>query len=866
MDIARWTRIQQIFDAARQRPLSERDAYVRTECAGDGELAREVLALLAEDEEQGSPLDGGPGAWAGDILDDRGVPATIGPYRIEKLLGEGGMGVVYLARRDDLDHLVAIKLLRDARLSKSRRDRFLREQRVLAGLTHPSICRLHDAGVLADGTPYFVMEYVDGLPLTEYCRRNRLGLERRLLLLRKIADAVRHAHRRALIHRDLKPSNVLVLRGPQDEEATVRLLDFGIAKQIETAAQAPTETAAGMMTPAYAAPEQLAMEPVGVYTDVYALGVLLYELLTGELPHDVAGLAPFAAAQTVLSQDPIRPSQRVRRAAEAPAFTADIGRLAWGDLDVLCLKAIQRDPERRYPTVDGLIRDLDHFLAGQPLEARPDNVGYRLRKFVTRNRTAVIAGTAVTVTAATLLTLNTVQLSRARDAAVEEASRTQRVQQFLIDLLQGGDEAAGPRDGLKVTTLLERGEREVGTLDGKPRIQAEVMHTLGGVYRTMGRLERSESLLRRALEQRRNELGATDPEVAETLAELGLALADRGELEAAEQHVREALGIVTGNLAPDHPRHAAVLQALASVLIDRGAYEPAIEQARKAAAIQERNGDIGGRLESLGYEANAHFYLGDYETSDSLNRELLAMTADHRGEEHPSYATCLINLAATRRWLGYLDEAEALYRQALRINEDFHGPDHIVAASNRTLLGAVLADQGRPEEARELLVEALAINEATYGTGGYEVALVLNKLALLDLNRGDLDAAEAGFRRELEIYRSVVGDTHASVATGWSNLATIAFRRGNPASAETLLRRSLGIYLEALGPAHIDVAFVKIKLGRLLVDAGRHAEAIPELVSGIEILEAQANPSLSWIEAGKAALQKARQENGEPVG
>jgi serine/threonine-protein kinase len=846
MDPRRWERIQHLFHDALERPAERRQAFVHDACKDDPELAEEVLALLAEDEAAASLLDRGVAETADAVLEGSiVVPRRIGPYRVTRMLGEGGMGVVCLAEREDLDNVVAIKFLRDARLSPHRRERFLREQRFLARLTHPSISRLYDAGTLPDGTPYFVMEYVDGEPLTRFCERHDLSLDARLRLFRQACGAVQYAHRRALIHRDLKPSNILALYDRRGKNAAVKLLDFGIAKQEDDSGGA-TRTVFGLMTPAYAAPEQLRGEPVGVATDVYSLGVVLYELLTGGLPFDLAEQTPFEAARIVTTMDPARPSTK--------GFTFAVGKGAWADLDVLCLTAMHRDPDRRYPTVEALARDVDHYLAGEPLEARPDSTGYRVGKFVRRNRRAVTAGVAIVAAVIALVTFYTMRLSAARDAALAEAARTQRIQSFMLDLFEGGDEVASPEEGLLVTTLIDRGVREARVLGGEPAIQAELYQTLGGVYHRMSDFDRAQELLESALAGRRELLGDDHPDVGESLVSLGLLAGDRGKLDEAERLTREGLELARARLPARHPRIAEALTALGDVLVERGDYEQAFAVLDEAIELQRGQDDPTALMTTLRSLADAHFYAGNYEDSDELNRRLLAMTEEHLGTSHPAYATCLINLGATRAWLGYLEEAERYYRDALVINEAYHGREHPAVASNLALISAVLNDQKRHDEAREVILEALAVQEAVYGPDHYQVALTLNRLATADLARGDLDAAEAGFARELAIYRATVGDEHPSTATGLSNMATIHFRRGDYDRSEQTMRQSLATFRAALKPDHMNVAIAHVKLGRLLAAVERFEEARDELIVGYEILTAQANPSISWIDYARGEL------------
>jgi serine/threonine-protein kinase len=395
MDSGRWQKIQSFFHEAADLPETEQRTFLETQCGNDLALLEDVLALLREDARGNSLLDGNVAQVAHQILGDpaSAPPAfhAFGPYRILKTLGEGGMGIVYLAEREDLGSKVAIKVLRDAWLSPARRDRFAIEQRTLAQLNHPSIARLYDANTWPDGTPFFVMEYVEGLPLTDYCMQHNSSIQERLRLFRAVCDAVLYAHQHGVIHRDLKPSNILV-----KDDGTLRLLDFGIAKHLEHLGQSVEQTVTGLrlMTPAYAAPEQIRGEQVGIQTDVYSLGVILYQLLAGRLPFDLANRTPAQAEKILTEQAPEKPSSVAGKATGLPgrdAHAVSIGKTAWADLDVLCLTAMHKDTQRRYGWVESLMRDVDHYLCGEPLEARPDSLPYRVGKFVRRNPRAVAA-------------------------------------------------------------------------------------------------------------------------------------------------------------------------------------------------------------------------------------------------------------------------------------------------------------------------------------------------------------------------------------------------------------------------------------------------------------------------------------------
>src|SRR6202046_1887030 len=388
MDSSRWQKLQSLFHEAADLPESQRHDFLEGRCGRDPALLNEVLMLLQEDSRGDSLLDRDIAHVAHDVFHDPTADSQpfkeFGPYRIIKMLGEGGMGVVYLAEREDLGSQVAIKILRDAWLSPARRARFAAEQRTLAQLNHPSIARLYDADTSPDGTPFFVMEYVEGIPLTDFCQQHNCSVAERLRLFRDVCEAVLYAHQHAVIHRDLKPSNILV-----KDDATVRLLDFGIAKQLESLGEPghalpnPTMTGLRFMTPAYAAPEQIRGEQVGIQADVYSLGVVLYELLAGRLPFDLSNRTPAQAEKVLTEQETEKPSTAAEHAPDSIAKNlppALASKRAWADLDVLCLTAMHKDVRQRYQSVEALIRDVDHYLRGEPLEARPDTLRYTVGK------------------------------------------------------------------------------------------------------------------------------------------------------------------------------------------------------------------------------------------------------------------------------------------------------------------------------------------------------------------------------------------------------------------------------------------------------------------------------------------------------
>jgi serine/threonine protein kinase/tetratricopeptide (TPR) repeat protein len=858
MDSNRWDRVQSLFHAATELPASQQLAYLVEQCPDDALLVDEVLSLLAEDARGDSLLDRGIGEAADRVLsrsdEHRLINERFGPYRITRMLGEGGMGVVYQAERDDLGSVAAVKILRDAWLSPARRERFVSEQRTLAQLNHPFIARLYDAGSLGDGTPWFVMEYVEGTPLTEYCRTHATSIVGRLRLFRNVCEAVQHAHSHLVVHRDLKPSNILV-----GNDGIVKLLDFGIAKQLDglEARADRTRTGLRLLTPAYAAPEQIRGGRIGTYTDVHALGVILYELLVGRLPFEPTEHGD--ELEAVLSdREPERPSIAARKnpaSAKGDADGQPLRASEWSELDVLCLTAMNRDPQRRYATVDALVRDIDHFLNGEPLEARPESLQYRLGKFVRRNRETVVAAGLAAALVIGLVAFYTVRLARARNDALAQAARAQRIQKFTLDLFQGGDKAAGPADSLHVVTLLDRGLTQARTLDAEPGVQAELYVTLAGIYQHLGKLARADSLLQLALNRRRTLYGPGSPDVASSLVAIGDLRIDQAQLEDAEKLIRQGVSVAEANLAPTDPGVLHALAELGRVLEERGSYDKAIpimqDVVRRDTAARVEPVDLAANLSTL---ADINFYAGHYDVSDSLNRQVLGIYEQTYGARHPQVAEILVNLGASQQERGNYKDAERYDRDALAMTRSFYGDSNPATALDLTMLGRALEFQNRFDEADTVLRQALTIRERVFGPVHPSVASTVNELGNIAYQRTHYDEAEAYFTRNLEIYKKIYGDKHYLIALAISNLATAIAGKKEYARAEQMYREAVRRYTDAQGPNHTNTGIARMKLGHVLLRERRFAEAQVETQAGYDVLVKQASPSLSFLKSARKDL------------
>jgi serine/threonine protein kinase/Tfp pilus assembly protein PilF len=788
MGSERWQRAQALFHDALALPEEKRNEFLLRECSDDLALRDDVLALLAEDARGDSLLERDLSHLAHEVF-EASPPrlSSIGPYRVLRVLGQGGMGVVYLA--EHLGRRVAIKVLRDAPLSAVRRERFEREKQLLAQLVHPAIARLYEADTLPDDTPYFVMEYVEGGTITQFCSERGCSISERLALFREVCEAVQYAHREAVVHRDLKPSNILVT--PQGK---VTLLDFGIAKQIEGLDRGShgTHTGQHLMTPAYAAPEQLRGDAVGVYTDIYALGLILYELLATVPCFDLRDCTPAHVAETVLRWEPTRPS--LRAASAAPSTHARLSRAHWAELDLICLTALHKEPQRRYSSVEALIRDLDHYRYSEPLDARPDDLAYRARKFLVRNRHAVAGFSLALAAVLSVAAFYTVQLAKERGVAQAEAAKGREVSEYLIGLFEANDPLGEGEPAQDIRSLLDRGVERAESLAAQPQVQAQMFNVLGRVYTMLSEYEQAEKLLKRALVLRKTD--KTDIELAETLTNIGVLYRYDSKFEEAEKLTRQALAIRERELPATHPDLAVTLDNLGVVLSNEGRYA-------EASAVLHRALDI--RRSSY-------------------------------AQPHPLVGHTLNNLAVNEFNEGHYDEAERYYREALGISKATYGPNHAYTAVDLANLGVLLDTKGNYAEADVMMSEALRITRERLGENHYETAFRMTQLGGMLRRKGDYDRAEGYLRKSLEIEGRVLEPNHRNTGVTLNHLALTLQERHRYAEAESFMRRAAEVFRERLGPQHAFTGTVTCSVGYLLHLQGRNPEAEVQFREGLRIL------------------------------
>ena len=748
---------------------------------------------------------------SGDPLRDQ--PERIGPYRVLQVLGEGGMGIVYEAEQTaPVRRRVALKILKLGMDTKQVLARFEAERQALAVMQHPNIAKVLDAGATENGRPYFAMELVHGVKLTDYCDQNRLPVRQRLELFIPVCQAIQHAHQKGVIHRDLKPSNVLVTE--RNGEPVPTVIDFGIAKAISqrlTERTLVTEYGQAIGTPAYMSPEQAEMSGMDVdtRTDVYSLGVVLYELLVGRLPLDpeqigvnafIARLVMREMEHRTPSDEFSNPGDEVRSIAkERRADPTTLRRELQRDLDWIVMKAMETDRNRRYDTVNGLAMDIRRHLNDEPVFARPPSARYRLVKFVRRNRTAVAASIVVAgslVAGATAATVGMVRATRAEAATALEAEAASQVSDFLVGLFEVSDPAEGRGNTVTAREILDEGAEQITEeLADQPVLQARLLATMGTVYRRMGLLDRAHPLLEQALALREKELGPNHTDVAASVVDLARFYTARGNFAKAETLAVRALAINERALDPGHPTVAATVSTLGGIYFNQGKYDEAEPLWQRAAAIYERihgaeHALVAGQISNLG---GLRMRQGRLEDAAPLLERALEIRERVLEQDHPDLAASLLNLGVLYWFLGRYAEAEPLYVRTLDIFERTLGPEHPKTASALNNLGETYWALERYADAEPLFLQALAIKEKILDPDHPDIASTLNGLANLHRDQRRYADAEAEYRRALRIRERALGPNAARVAGTLEDYGRMLRAAGRAAEAEPVEARAAAI-------------------------------------------------------------------------
>ncbi len=851
--------LESLFEQASALSAGEREAFIAEACGDDLELARDLRAMLAADE-SGASLEGLVEEAAVDSfgLDSHLPPGTvIDAYRLESVLGSGGMGHVYQAEQlEPVQRQVAIKLIKPGMHSAEVLSRFESERQALALMNHPAIAQVFDAGTTATGQPYFVMELVSGLPITEYCQQHELSLQERMELFLKVCDGVQHAHQKGIIHRDLKPSNILVTL--VDEVPMPKIIDFGVAKAVEQQMlqrTAFTEFGQLIGTPEYMSPEQAELTNVDVdtRTDVYALGVVFYELITDLRPFDPESLraAGFDEIRRIIrEEDPPLPSTRLSSAGQAsrsPATVTRARQLA-GDLDWITLKAMEKDRNRRYASASELISDIRRYQSNEPVIARPPSVAYRLGKFTRRHRVGVV----LSATAISLLVLGAigtglglVRALEAERAAAASALTAERTVDFMLEMFTNADPTQSRGETITVKQVLDAGVEQIRSdLAEEPGVRFRLLEIMAQVYVSLGLYNQGSDLYDEAAEaqidlQRAD--GYSDPVQADIdafrmRAALASFVTEFEDAATAEGLLLELLA--EDNLVPaNHIERAQALSYLATAQVRLGKYQEAIAAYDDALArlsdAEDDALDFYGGLQfgkALVYEET-----GEYAAAVEIVETALATRVARLGEDHPWTINARSLLARSLKNAGRAEEAEQLYRQVMVQQEATIGPDHMDTALTAANFGSLLRDMGQYEEAVGLYYRAFDILEAELGLEHDWVTATRGNIAQVYHDLGRVEEAVSIYRELIALDERLLAPDHPDRAFNLNNLGMIYHAEGALDQAEPLLTEAQRVRLASLGEMHPLTADGYMNVARLRRDRGDYDGALIDMEKALEI-------------------------------
>jgi non-specific serine/threonine protein kinase/serine/threonine-protein kinase len=807
-----WGKLKEIFAGALERPADERSAYLDAVCGRDSSLRTELESLLSAYESSNGLSKP---SWLDSSQENSCEGKTIGPYQLVRKLGEGGMGQVWLAQQTaPVQRQVALKLIRGSMYDEAARRRFQLERQSLAIMDHPAIAKVFDAGATADGQLFFVMEYVPGLVITDYCDQKKLGIRKRLELFIEVCDGVQHALQKAVIHRDLKPANILVVE--VDGKPKPRLIDFGLAKAVTPLGGQTLFTQTGILvgTPGYMSPEQANPGDLDVdtRTDVYSLGVVLYELLTGSLPFDTSKKRPVdEMLRQLREEDPPRPSAKLSSdpataAAAAAGRGTDPKQLVndlHGDLDGITMKAIERERERRYGTPSELAADIQRYLNHEAVKARPASAQYRIQKYLRRHRLGVAVAGVILVLLASFAVAQAIQLRR----TTRERDRAARITDFMTSMFKVSDPGEARGNSITVREMLDKASNDIGTgLAKDPELQAQLMDVMGTVYERLGLYGRAQPLYEQAADIQRRVLGPEHPDTLRTSSNLGWILQRNDHFTESEKLLRQTLDAQRRVVGPERLDTLRTMNNLGGTLFQEYRFTEAEKLFREALETERRvlGPENSETIRSTGNLGMTLGFQGKNSESEKVLRDLLDIERRVYGPNRPETLKAISDLAMTLDNEGNYPEAEKLQREALDTERRVLGPDHPVTLYIAGNLGFTLNLEGQYKEAEKVYRETLDADRRVFGPENPSTLLVLHSLAVVLTNEGQYDEAESLLRTSIDTMRRVLAPENPLRAVSLYSLGLVMALRGHKNEALSLLREAVDHGLSAASALGIE--------------------------------------------------------------
>lgn len=797
-----WEELSDLYGLTLQLPKDEQINFIQKNCS-DEKMKLELLSLLEADDSSAEYFDSLTDSLINPAFDELSdlPPKTgnVNNYQLIQKIGRGGMGSVYLAERNDdaFENKVAVKILRRGMDTDDILDRFDAERQILAQLNHPNITHLIDGGVTCDNRPYFVMEYVEGQPITQYCDERKLNINQRFSLFFQICNALSYAHQNLVIHRDLKPGNILVTK-----QGFVKLLDFGIAKLLDEKSSFPqiaTRTGIRLMTPEFASPEQVRGTPMNTASDIYQLGLVLYKLLSGCDAFTFKNNSLIETEQVILEKAPTKPSQKLavlgqdelEKISDNRSISPNkLVQTLKGDIDTILLNALQKEPGQRYQSVIEFKEDIQRYLEGLPIKSRRHSLAYRSVKYIKRNRMPVATAAVFLLMLVSFFIFYNISITEQRNHAQNEALKAAQVTSFLMDLFEANDPTQYQGQELTAWELLEQGEERIQLLEGQPEVQAQMFEVTGQIYRKIGQYDRADELLTHSLEIRRELFGNDHSETISIYNELGLLYSDLGNFGKADSLLRLALNLQTGKTAPEAGTLSKTQFNLAYILRRIGNYDEAEELYRRSYEIRNRafgqnHQSTIASLSSLGVTL---LNKGDYPESEKIFRDVLEIRRDLLQPVHPDLAMSINNLGATLLTIGQFTEAETLFRESLQMRKQLLGDMHPKVALTMNNLGISLMERGQYVNAYDYILEALEIRKAVLGEDNVNTAISKFSLGELYLHTGRSSDANIILKEAHQVFRERLSDDHSFTARSKMAIGTSYLALGEEVKAEEHLR------------------------------------------------------------------------------